>query len=92
MINVLAEEIVNGIFYYHHPHHRNWANNKSQWLITEPEETVCFRHALNQGWLLNQIGWGLHFQNNRIDYLGLAQDHQTNVFIAKFVWRGQVCS
>ena len=44
-------------------------------------------------WIENESGWGLHYSNGVLDYLGLAQDHTTQVFIAKFVgnqgtWHG----
>ena len=85
MVDIAIEEIDSGVFYSHHPDHRNRTKNKSQWLITLDEETTCFRSSLNQGWLFNNIGWGLHFQDGNLTYLGFAQDHGTRVFVAKFV-------
>lgn len=67
-----------------HPDLRNNNPNKSQWTITEADETAVFGRALNENWLIDRDGWGFHFANTGISYLGVAQDRSTNVFLAKF--------
>ena len=71
--------------YRHHPGHRNWTAGKSQWIISEPAELASFEFARSRGWLLDQVGWGLHIPDQTPEWLGVAQDHRTRVFIAKFV-------
>lgn len=44
-----------------------------------------FIEAWSAGWHSNDDAWGLHFVNGAVDYLGVAQDHATPVFIGKFV-------
>ncbi len=68
-------------------HHRNGNVSKSQWTISEAEETGCFNHAKDQGWIFPQMerGWGLHIADTRPSWLGIAQDRATRLFIAKFV-------
>ena len=85
MPNVDQEEIRTGVFYSHHPDHRNNSVNKSQWEISKEQEKECFIHVIEQTWIINNVGWGFHFHDNIISYLGKAQDHRTLVFIAKFV-------
>ena len=75
--------------YRPHPHHRNRMPGKSQWTIPVADEITCFKRAATSGWLLNLAGWGLHIPNKNPDWLGVAQDHSTQVFIAKFVGRQQ---
>src|ERR671920_1055150 len=53
-------EITPGVFYLNHPHHRNRLPEKSQWTITKIEERACFAKALGEGWVSNDVGWGLH--------------------------------
>jgi len=48
---------------------------------------------LDRTWLLSDVGWGLHFENNNPANLGVDQDHVKPVFVAKFVndrntWHG----
>jgi hypothetical protein len=66
-------------------YHRNGHPEKSQWTISEAEEINCFKLSENNKWLLQDHGWGLHFINGKADFLGIAQDRVTLVFIAKFV-------
>ncbi|MGD0281792.1 MAG: hypothetical protein ABSB95_05470 [Dissulfurispiraceae bacterium] len=83
-------EIQNGIFYKHHPIHRNRMQGESQWSIALTAERDCFRRTLEEHWILNNnAGWGLHFENNALTYLGVGRDHITPVFIAKFVDRNR---
>ena len=49
--------------------------------------------ARTSHWLVGKIGWGLHLAAGKPDYLGVARDHETKVFVAKFtgeqnVWHG----
>ncbi|MBF0552213.1 MAG: hypothetical protein HQK60_16965 [Deltaproteobacteria bacterium] len=80
-----TELISKGVHYLHNPAHRDNTPDKSQWIITEEAEQNSFRMALNKVWLLPSTGWGLHFEDSKPAYLGLAQDHHTPVFVAKFV-------
>lgn len=73
--------------------HRDRTPGKSQWTIPEVDELACFTLATAQGWCLADVGWGLHCPNTDPQYLGVAQDHHTEVFLAKFVngageWHG----
>ena len=79
--------------YWHAPQHRNQMSGKSQWSISHSQESACFGAAHSKGWTDAIKGWGLHYYNGGVDYLGFGQDHTTNVFIAKFVgnqgvWHG----
>ena len=79
--------------YVPNPQHRNRTRRKSQWLISLTEEHVCFQTACEKDWVEDETGWGFHFSNAMLDYLGLSQDHTKKVFIAKFVrnhgvWHG----
>ena len=78
-------QIAAGTWYINHPDHRNNLGNKSQWRISEDEERTVFSITWNRGWAANCLGWGAHFPNGAAEYLGVAQDHATPVFIAKFV-------
>ncbi|QOJ27756.1 MAG: hypothetical protein HRU80_02295 [Ignavibacteriales bacterium] len=85
--------IFSNICYRSHPHHRNGANNKSQWTITAMQEFECFRRCLTENWIKEQIGWGLHFSDtSSVQYLGIDQNGTKQLFIAKFVggqnWHG----
>lgn len=71
--------------YVINPHHRNGNTNKSQWTISEADEIKCFDLAKNQGWVLGEKGWGLHVVGQKPTWLGVAQDHSTQLFVAKFV-------
>ena len=79
--------------YSPNPQHRNGTWGKSQWLISLADEFGCFNTAHANDWIENDTGWGLYLSNEVPNYLGLAQDHITKVFIAKFVgdqgiWHG----
>lgn len=74
-----------GIKYGSHPHHRDGNHNKSQWRITVAQEEVTFTRSIDAKWLGEREGWGLHIVNKAVDYLGVAQDHYTQLFLAKFV-------
>ena len=73
--------------------HRNGALGKSQWRILVSEEISCFDRARAAGWLDSDVGWGLHLPNRTPAYVGVARDHETRVFVARFtgnlrVWHG----
>jgi hypothetical protein len=71
--------------YQPHPHHRNGTPRKSQWTIPIEAEMNAFTGAWTAGWFASACIWGLHFDNGVVTYLGVGQDHQTQVFLAKFV-------
>lgn len=79
--------------YQVNPLHRSGALGKSQWRILVSEEISCFDRARAAGWLDVDVGWGLHVLNGTPAYVGVARDHETRVFVAKFtgslrVWHG----
>jgi len=82
-------QIGNGITYCINPVHRNKTHGKSQWAISMPLEKDAFTNAANQRWLLGDSGWGLYFKKGKASYLGVARDHQKQVFVAKFVDSGR---
>ncbi len=73
------------MIYFHHPDHRNRAYGKSQWTIPKAEELRVFTDAHAKGWMDNFVGWGLYLIQNKPDWLGLAADLTTRLFVAKFV-------
>lgn len=77
--------ILSGLVYTHNLVHRDWSREKSQWTISELLERKCFVHSCRKQWLEPGTTWGLHFHRGEVEYLGLGRDHQTRVFIAKFV-------
>lgn len=81
------------MIYLSNSQHRNRTKGKSQWSISLAQEFTCFNTTHANQWIENNNGWGLHYSEGVLDYLGLAQDHITQVFIAKFVgnqgtWHG----
>jgi hypothetical protein len=85
MAIVPTTRIAAGIWYAHNPLHRNRTRGKSQWTIDELAELESFRRSLNRAWLMSNVGWGLHFENNKVTYLGIAEDNIRRVFVAKFI-------
>ena len=71
--------------YLFHPDHRNNNPNKSQWSITQDHECDSFVYAWENDWTAEVEGWGLYFANGSADYLGVAIDRSTQLFIAKYV-------
>ncbi len=65
--------------------HRNKSKEKSQWTISHQDEVKVFINAYTRNWIYKDNAWGVFFDNRNINYLGVAQDHFTQVFIAKFV-------
>lgn len=80
--------------YTPNPQHRNatYANQKSQWTITIPDEHACYNIATTLGWCGADCGWGLHLAAGGPAPLGVSpQAYQ--LYIAKFVqdqnvWHG----
>ena len=80
------------------PYHRGSpTTEKCVWTITEEEEVECFDNARQQGWIADEIGWGLRYSpealdanmvSYRITHLGI-NFFQENLFIAKFVGNDQ---
>lgn len=85
MAKINSHVIAPQVEYLCHPHHRNNNRKKSQWRITEPQEVACFQLTHTQQWIVAAVGWGLHVVNNAASFLGVAQDRQLQLFIAKFV-------
>ncbi len=73
------------VVYHCHPHHRNNNPNKSQWIINPTQEFDCFDLSYRKSWLKNDNAWGLHYSGQSIDYLGLGEDRNVNLFLAKFI-------
>lgn len=65
--------------------HRNGAAGKSQWTIPLTAEIDAFNRSWVEGWLFDALGWGLHLSDGQPDWVGVAQDHDTQLFVAKFV-------
>jgi hypothetical protein len=73
--------------------HRTTGSRRSQWTISIPEEKTCFLRSIENLWLLQDVGWGLHYPAGAPEYLGVAEDQETLLFIARFVgksgaWHG----
>jgi hypothetical protein len=79
--------IAPGTIYTPNPVHRNATRNKSQWTIPLKSELDVFKQAFTSMWLTGTQAWGLYIDGNTgsILYLGVAQDHMKQIFIAKFV-------
>jgi hypothetical protein len=65
--------------------HRNKSKEKSQWTVSHQDEVSIFINAYNRSWVSKDNAWGVFFNNGEIDYLGVAQNRVTKVFISKFV-------
>src|ERR1700686_2260099 len=74
-----------GIRYLIVPKHRNGTPGASQWTVGVNIELDIYVTTRMNGWLNVLDGWGLLLERGTAIYLGLAEDHATNVFIAKFV-------
>ena len=81
----LFKKIIGDKNYTINPVHRNGMPEKAQWTISYQDEMNSFIFSNQHAWICNDNAWGLHFINNHVAYLGVAQDHITEVFIAKFV-------
>lgn len=71
--------------YQPNPAHRNSTPDKSQWAVSVPDEQGIFLQSVNEQWVFAEYGWGLYLVGGNPSYLGVAQDHLTQVFFAKFV-------
>lgn len=78
--------------YQINPVHRNGTYGKSQWTVNTSAELVAFDQAWTSGWCAQDVGWGLYTPAGSPEYLGVAQDHATLVFVAKFVADAQGCT
>lgn len=83
-------EVLLGVFYVVHPHHRDpqRQDDKSQWTISPAEELTAFRTTITQRWFVGTLGWGLHVPDGTAEYLGTASGTALplrRLFIAKFV-------
>jgi len=85
LTKVTTHKLASGAHYTIHPDHRNGNAKKSQWRIPTQKELQVFTFAEANGWANMSPGWGLYIVNDVPCYLGVAEDHQTRVFVAKFV-------
>jgi len=85
LAKVTTQKLASGAYYSFHPDHRNGNAKKSQWRIPTQDELQVFTSAETNGWANVSPGWGLHVVNDVLCYLGVAEDHRTRVFLAKFV-------
>jgi hypothetical protein len=76
-----------GLYYEYHANAQHWngATNKSQWRIRKPEEFDIFATAIAGQWGLGNDYWGLYRPSGLASYLGVDRDHETPVFLARFV-------
>jgi hypothetical protein len=58
---------------------------KSQWRIPESDERNAFNQARIRAWLSDACGWGLHTPDGIVSILGVSQDHDRPLFVAKFL-------
>ncbi|HEY8035876.1 MAG TPA: hypothetical protein VIF37_09845 [Methylobacter sp.] len=74
------------VTYLPNPQHRDGNPNKSQWLIDIDHEINVFKCMDRNSWGSEENGWGLFINNNgSLNYLGVIQARNIEVFIAKFV-------
>lgn len=85
MVNKNSIQLSPELNYLHNFQHRNGTPLKSQWIISHIDERACFLHSYTSGWIDDDTGWGLHFHEQIVDYLGLSHDRERRLFIAKFV-------
>lgn len=84
----VEHQVLTGIFYIHKLDHRNSSVVKSQWIISDLAERTCFQQAYDSCRSTTNICWGLHFDNNKVAYLGKSKSSAAeirNLFIAKFI-------
>lgn len=86
MAYVPQTQVLNGVTYSRPPYHRRPpTSGKSFWTIAVNQEHQVFVQAHQANWGDAYNEWGVFIRQNAISFLGKAQDHTTNVFIAKFV-------
>ena len=73
------------VIYLPNPQHRDGNLNKSQWSISIVDEIGVFHEMTRKDWSIENSGWGLYFRNGALNYLGIIQNRNEAVFIAKFV-------
>ena len=74
--------------YIHHPHHRHaqYANQKSQWIISEPQELSVYLGSVKKNWRTSGAYWGLALHDNSPQPLGVSPRPSSFILmIAKFV-------
>jgi hypothetical protein len=77
-----------GVYYHPKLDHRNGSPKKSQWTIPVKIECNCFSQAYSLWKCPEHICWGLHFSDNKVDYLGESKktaESTRKLFIAKFI-------
>lgn len=70
--------------YQINPHHRNGAQNKSQWTISNREEVEVFGWSLENNSIADEYYWGVLFNGTVCLSLGVTP-HRLNSKIARFV-------
>jgi len=78
-------KIAADVIYKPNKQHRDKNPNKSQWTISILEEVKVFENTYPNNWIDQSVGWGLHFVNNGVQYLGNASNQNRRLFIAKFM-------
>jgi hypothetical protein len=74
------------VSYYVSPKHRDGTPRAGQWKIGEADEVAVFTRSARSRWIVAATGWGLHVPDERrATWLGVADDHTTPAFLAKFV-------
>lgn len=81
--------------YVPNPQHRNtnYAQTKSQWTISQTDETHCFASASSNGWGTLAGCWGIFVPGGVPEQLGVSPRSEFELFLAKFVvdqdqWHG----
>jgi hypothetical protein len=81
--------------YIPNPQHRNtqFAQAKSQWIISTADELTCYTTASSQGWGTSESYWGVHTPGGSPVQLGVSPQSLFDLFMAKFVgnqgqWHG----
>jgi hypothetical protein len=82
---MLVYKITESVSYSVHPSHRNRAIGKSQWTVSETTEKNVFARMLDNEWIQGNVGWGVHVNRERLQYVGVSADGQRKLVLAKFV-------
>jgi hypothetical protein len=89
--------VADGVTYEIHDKHRDGTPHAGQWYITQVEEIASFRQALDELWLQQTVGFGIHVVNGRAEILGRGYHggRYSDTLIARFnddgdmnVWHG----
>jgi hypothetical protein len=71
--------------YSPNPAHRDGTALKSQWTIGPDDEAACFDYAWSEGWVVNDIAWGVHAPGGGVaEDLGKSCDGERILWWAKF--------